>query len=203
VFRTSAPVVTGAIAIGVAVALAVVLERVASGVDRPPVIARIDAQAGDITATTSVRMTIVARATPAPTEARTSEATGVPPTEVVVASPISMPRPASTPAPAASAASPVAVTTAAPDANHAPILQEGTTIHGLGADPIRLIASGSEPDGEPVTFAWDFGDCLRGQNPTQFEAEVSLVRECDYAVATLTWTDPEGASARAQWTINR
>jgi len=90
-----------------------------------------------------------------------------------------------------------------PPPNRPPILAEGNTITELGRNPIVLVASGSEPDNEPVTFNWDFGPCLESKNVSQFEAEVKLIGQCSYAVAILTWTDPHGETANCQWTIHR
>ena len=87
--------------------------------------------------------------------------------------------------------------------NRPPILQEGTTVSDLGDAPIVLVATGNEPDGEPITHSWDFGPCVESKNVTQFEAEVKLVGQCSYAVVTLTWSDPEGATATAQWQLSR
>jgi hypothetical protein len=90
-----------------------------------------------------------------------------------------------------------------PPPNRPPVLAEGNTITELGKNPIVLVASGSEPDNEPVTFNWDFGPCLESKNVSQFEAEVKLIGQCSYAVAILTWTDPHGETASCQWTIHR
>jgi Bacterial Ig domain len=265
-------VLAGGIAIGLAIALAVVLELVANGANRPPVIAKVEAQpavvargatatlrvhaedpdadplqyefkaelgkvvvspgrpqeaqyspaaegstvdrvsvtvrdARGLATTTAILMTIEGGMTPEPTEERTPEPTEAPPTAVVTPLPTGTRLPTRTPAPASTpiptTALPVADATAAPGVNRPPILHGGTTINQLGENPVRLVVTGNEPDGEPVTFSWDFGECLHGQNLTQFEAEVYLVKECNYAVVTLTWTDPEGASAQTQWNINR
>jgi hypothetical protein len=259
---------TGAVAIGAAVALAIVLALVGRSVNRPPVVAAIEAKpavvARDGTALLHVRAedpdadalqyefkaesgTVVAEAgrphdakySPAAkgpvadrvsvtvTDARglaTTASTGIT-IEGLPAEPTPTPEPTlpPTPAPTVATPKPLAMPRAIPTAlprtptrppttpapvvpqrvNRPPILHEGTTISELGENPIVLVATGSEPDGEPVTFSWDFGPCLQGQNPSQFEAEVKLIGECSYAVASLTWTDPQGASATAQWTLNR
>jgi hypothetical protein len=137
-------------------------------------------------------------ATPAPTPE---------PTLAPIGAATVAPRPTATPKPTRSPPPPTAPpppTSAPPQRqNRPPILQEGTSISELGENPIVLVATGNEPDGEPITFSWDFGPCLESKNVTQFEAEVKLIGECSYAVATLTWSDPQGATATAQWQINR
>jgi hypothetical protein len=257
----------GGIAMVVAVGLGVVLWLVGRGVNRPPVIARVEAQpavvargatatlrvtaedpdadpldyqyqadfgkvvaspgqpqvaqyspaaespiavrvnvtvtdARGLASTASTLVTIEGGPSPAPTDEPTPEPTEAGPVPVITPLPTRTPKPTRTPPPTAA---PViaAATAATARVNRPPVLQEGSTISELGANPIVLVATGHEPDGDPVTFSWDFGPCLDGQNPTQFEAEVKLIGECSYAVATLTWTDPQGATAQAQWTINR
>jgi hypothetical protein len=129
------------------------------------------------------------------------------PTLAPVASFTQPPPPTATPKPTRAAPPPTAIPppTSAPTErpNRPPVLQEGTTIGELGDNPIVLVATGNEPDGEPITFSWDFGPCLESKNVTQFEAEVKLIGECSYAVPTLTWSDPQGATATAQWQIHR
>jgi hypothetical protein len=138
--------------------------------------------------------------TPEPTEEPTPE-----PTEMPAAT--WTPFPTKTPKPTRTPLTPKPVTPTptpgAPRENHPPVLQEGSTISELGTNPIVLVATGHEPDGEPVTFSWDPGPCLQLNNPTQFEAEVKLIGQCTYAVAILTWTDPHGETASCQWTIHR
>jgi hypothetical protein len=262
----------GGIAIAIAIALAVVLAFVARGVNRPPVIAKVEPQpaviardgsttvrvaaedpdadklkyeykadfgkiealagqpgqaryapapdgpkavrvdvtvtdARGLTSKASTLITVEGDPAPAPTEEPTPQPTDEPaPMALITPLPTKTPKPTRTPPPPPTSAPVVAagVATPAPQrVNRPPVLQEGSTISELGANPIVLVATGHEPDGEPITFSWDPGPCLEIQNPTQFEAEVKLIGECSYAVATLTWTDPQGASAQAQWTINR
>ena len=257
---------TGIVAIGAAVALAVVLVFIGRSVNRPPVIVKVDAapqpvkrdgsatvsvsahdpdgdalrfsyaaeqgkiaadaaaphtakyspaaqgsiadsvtvtatDARGMTTRASLALTLEAPATPPPTPAPEATDVPTPPPPMPVTPP---PTPARTPPRTAPPAPPpTRAPTAAPKANQPPVLQEGSNITELGANPIVLVASGNEPDNEPVTYSWDPGPCVEMKNQSQFEAEVKLVGECTYAVVTLTWTDPHGASASCQWTLNK
>jgi hypothetical protein len=151
--------------------------------------------------TASVSLTIEGDPAPEATAAPTEEPTAAPESDVEVPPPTPARTAPPTRPPTAPPTPPPA--TPMPPPNRAPILQEGSDIPNLGKDPIVLVASGSEPDNEPITFNWDFGACLASKNVSQFEAEVRLIGECTYGVATLTWTDPHGASATCQWTIHR
>jgi Big-like domain-containing protein len=149
----------------------------------------------------SVGLTIEAAATPSPTPATepTAEPATPPPTPVTppptpvrtVRTPPPTPPPTRAPTPAAA------------KVNQPPVLQEGSNITDLKNNPIVLVASGSEPENEPVTYNWEPGPCVELKNQSQFEAEAKLIGECSYAVVTLTWTDPHGASASCQWTLNK
>lgn len=153
-----------------------------------------------LVSTASVAVTIEAAPTPLPTA--TPEATEPPPPDLPPMTPPPAPVRTRPPTPPPTAA-PTKAPTAPPPANRPPVLAEGNTIMELGANPIVLVASGSEPDNEPVTFNWDFGPCLESKNVSQFEAEVKLIGQCSYAVAILTWTDPHGETATCQWTLHR
>jgi Bacterial Ig domain len=89
--------------------------------------------------------------------------------------------------------------------NHPPILKGGGgPLYPNGDNPIRLEATGSDPDGDNIDFKWDFGSCLvSAPNPQLYRAEVRLSPGCESGSATLTWTDAHGATASAEWTIHR
>lgn len=53
----------------------------------------------------------------------------------------------------------------APTANRSPVINSLTVTPGFGVSQLTsmsMSASGTDPDGDPVTFDWDFGDGTRG-----------------------------------------
>jgi hypothetical protein len=88
--------------------------------------------------------------------------------------------------------------------NHPPVLNGGGgPLSPDGDKPLVLEATGSDPDGDNVTFNWEFGSCLVSANAAVSRAEVHLRPGCDSGNALLTWTDAHGATATAEWTIHR
>jgi hypothetical protein len=68
---------------------------------------------------------------------------------------------------------------------------------------VGVEARGWDPDGDPITFTWDFGPCATPEQQEQNRADVRLKPECAAATVVLTWTDPYGGSAQTVWTITR
>lgn len=102
------------------------------------------------------------------------------------------------------AEAPAEATPAAPaTGNHAPILNGGGTFYQTGGRMITLEATGSDPDGDKISFAWDFGTCLGSANIEISHADAKLLPACQTGKAVLTWTDEHGASATAEWTLQR
>lgn len=92
--------------------------------------------------------------------------------------------------------------------NRPPVLNGGRAFYDAGDKPVRLEATGSDPDGDRISFSWDFGHenggpCLLSSNVEVYHAEVRLRPGCDKGTATLKWTDEHGAAATAQWDIQR
>jgi hypothetical protein len=105
---------------------------------------------------------------------------------------------------AAAPAGSAAPSPATPSAeNHAPILNGGGTFYQVADRPMTLEATGSDPDGDEITPHWDFEPCLVGNNVEKHRAEVNLKPECKVGTAVLTWTDARGASSKAEWTLQR
>jgi hypothetical protein len=89
--------------------------------------------------------------------------------------------------------------------NRPPILNGGGRFYDIGENDMAIEATGMDPDGDVVTFKWDFGNCLLSENVEVYRAEVRLKPEptCKQGTAILTWTDTHSASASAEWTISR
>jgi PKD repeat protein len=78
--------------------------------------------------------------------------------------------------------------------NTPPIADAGGPYSGLEGSPIAFDGSGSsDPDGDALTYAWDFGD---GTTGTGMSPSHTYDDNATYAVC-LTVTDPEGLSAQA------
>ena len=132
-----------------------------------------------------------------------------------VAAAASLP-PAPAPAPSVGAAAPPAASAPragdarespsepadAPSTNHPPVLDKGSKIEGLGARSVLLVANGYDPDGDPIEFEWDTKGCFEVISQSQSQAEVKF-GYCTWGVIRLTWKDPHGASAHADWTISK
>ena len=80
--------------------------------------------------------------------------------------------------------------------NHAPAANANGPYGGNVGDLIQFTGSGFDPDGDPITFIWDFGDGGTGssQNPIH-----SYTAAGTFTV-TLTVSDPFGASGASQTT---
>jgi hypothetical protein len=157
--------------------------------------------------------TRIALDTIAPAAAPRAEPTAAPPPPAATAVPVARrasptPLPAAPPAPAptvrAAAATPPppAPTPRRRTGNHAPILQPGTTIDSIGNASVVLEANGYDPDGDSVDYKWDTKGCFDVLQESQSSAEVRF-NYCTWGVIRLTWTDPEGLSAFAEWTISK
>jgi hypothetical protein len=76
-------------------------------------------------------------------------------------------------------------------ANHPPVADAGGPYTGLLTIPVTLDGSRSyDPDGDPLTYAWDFGDGGMGSG-VQVQHYYTV---CGDYTATLTVTDPLGLS---------
>jgi hypothetical protein len=87
--------------------------------------------------------------------------------------------------------------------NRSPMLDGGQLIAEVADGTVGLEARGSDPDGDPIRHAWDFGGCLDGLSSDTSRADVKLREGCDTGTAILTWTDARGAAASTMWTITR
>lgn len=87
--------------------------------------------------------------------------------------------------------------------NHQPILNGGGTFYQVADRAMTLEATGSDPDGDEITPHWDFEPCLVGNNVQTHRAEVNLKPGCKVGTAVLTWTDARGLSSKAEWTLQR
>jgi len=78
--------------------------------------------------------------------------------------------------------------------NRGPTANAGGPYMGIVGIPVQFSGSGTDADGDPITFSWDFGDGSKGngRTPAHTYATVSI-----YTV-TLTVTDSVGASAVSQ-----
>ena len=92
--------------------------------------------------------------------------------------------------------SPVTVSITVNTANDAPTANSGGPYTGNVGVPIQFIGSGFDPDGDSLTFTWNFGDGVTANvaNPVRAYSAPGTY------IATLTVTDPFGASGTAQTT---
>lgn len=121
--------------------------------------------------------------TPTPAPPATNPASPVPPSPT--------PRPTPIPDPLAP-----------PSPNHAPVLDKGSTIEGLGVKSIVLVANGYEPDGDPIEYEWDTKGCFDVIHQSESSIEVKF-GYCTRGAITLTWRDPHGLTASAEWTLSK
>jgi PKD repeat protein len=88
---------------------------------------------------------------------------------------------------------------AAPPANHVPVAS-ATATPSAGTAPLTVAfssAGSSDPDGDPITYAWSFGN---GQSSTAANPSITYTYAGTF-VATLTVTDNRGAATIARDTI--
>jgi cytochrome c len=87
--------------------------------------------------------------------------------------------------------------------NQPPILTGGTTLDGVEGAVAGLTAEGNDPDGDPVTYKWDWGECAIAESWERNTADVRLKDGCVSATVVLTWTDSKGASTSTEWYLSR
>jgi Big-like domain-containing protein len=92
---------------------------------------------------------------------------------------------------------------AAPPTNHPPVLEQGYPIRSIGNNGVRIMATGHDPDDDPITHEWDGSGCFEIVSQSQTEAEVKFAEGCAGGTTKLTWTDSHGASASAAWPISK
>jgi hypothetical protein len=166
----------------------------------------MDTRGATATATTSVTTDAVAVSSPMATPTPASM-----PAVAFIPTPTARARPLPTreaavlvPSPIAAAPAPGATPTSMAPAgrNHAPVLDKGATLEGVGTRSVLLVANGYEPDGDPVEYEWDAKGCFEILNQSQTTAEVKF-GYCTWGVIRLTWKDPQGLSAFAEWTLSK
>jgi hypothetical protein len=132
-----------------------------------------------------------------------AEPTPVPPT-ATAAVPI-----AETPPPLPATAAPTPARTLAPapapapQENRPPVLDGGYKAARVGNNSIRLVATGHDPDNDPIEHEWDLSGCFEFVSQTPHEAEVKFAEGCTGGNVTLTWKDPHGLYASTTWTISK
>ncbi len=94
------------------------------------------------------------------------------------------------------ASNPATVSITVNNVNDAPAANAGGPYTGNVGVPIQFVGSGTDSDGDPVTFTWNFGDgaTATGANPMRAYSIPGTY------VVTLTVTDPFGATGTAQTT---
>ena len=97
------------------------------------------------------------------------------------------------------ASAPATVSITVIQVNRPPSANAGGPYTGIVGVPVQFNGSGNDPDGDPLTFSWDFGDgstplTTGGGTPTHTYIATGV-----YTV-TLTATDPFGASGVSQTT---
>jgi PKD repeat protein len=84
-------------------------------------------------------------------------------------------------------------TTSATVSNRPPVANAGGPYAAVRGQAISFNGSGSDPDGDPLTYAWDFGDGSTGTGATPAHAYATL----GTFTVTLTVSDGVGGSAQA------
>lgn len=90
-----------------------------------------------------------------------------------------------------------------PKQNRPPVLDGGFTVNGIGNSTVRLMATGHDPDDDPITYEWELGGCFEIVTQTQHEAEVKFAEGCTGGDVELRWTDSHEASATTKWSIRQ
>jgi hypothetical protein len=142
----------------------------------------------------------------APTDVPTEVVT--PPAAVAVASETTPPAP---PTPALVVPTRAIAPTAAPSraprtnrspSNQPPILEGGYTAK-VGSRTVHLMATGHDPDGDPIEHEWDLSGCFEIVTESRDVAEVKFIDGCISGTVTLKWTDAHGAQATTVWTLRQ
>jgi hypothetical protein len=146
-----------------------------------------------------------ATAAAAPTDVPT--AVVAPPSVVAVAPETTPPPPppalvVPTRAVAPTAAPSRAAQTNRPPSNQPPILEGGYTAK-VGSRTVHLMATGHDPDGDPVQHEWDLSGCFEIVTESRDVAEVKFIDGCISGTVTLKWTDTHGAQATTVWTLRQ
>jgi hypothetical protein len=90
-----------------------------------------------------------------------------------------------------------------PQENRPPVLDGGYRAERVGRNPIRLVATGHDPDNDPIEHDWDMSGCFEIVSQTAHEAEIKFADGCTGGNVTLTWKDPHGLYASTTWTISQ
>ena len=99
-----------------------------------------------------------------------------------------------------SPSSPSSPSTPTPPANRAPVVNSMTVNPTFGIPQLTSFAfscSGSDPDGDALTYAWDFGDGTNGSGPAFSKSYASS----GVATVRLTISDGKGATATDSRTV--
>jgi len=147
--------------------------------------------------------------TSSPTEEPAPSPAAAPPVAMAALSPTPAPPPAveapPSPTPVPPAPDRAATRAEAPEPsepNHPPVLEKGKKIDGVGAGSVLLVASGYDPDDDPIEYEWDTKGCFDIISQSQFQAEVKF-GYCTWGIVRLTWRDPRGGAAFAEWTASK
>jgi cytochrome c len=90
----------------------------------------------------------------------------------------------------------VTVTVSDPPANRPPSVQAGA-LPASGNAPLEVLftAAGTDPDDDPVSYEWDFGD---GSDPVEGRRARHTYSAAGTYTATVTASDPDGATGTAE-----
>jgi len=94
-------------------------------------------------------------------------------------------------------------TAAKPPGNQPPrAVATGTPLSGAGQVTVQFDASASrDPDGDPLDYAWDFGDGGLGMGVQPVHTYMNSGRETVVRIVTLTVSDPYGGRATDRITV--
>jgi len=90
-----------------------------------------------------------------------------------------------------------------PRQNRPPVLDGGFDVGAVGNNPIRLMATGHDPDDDPISHEWDMGGCFEVVTESESEVEVKFTDGCTGGNVELRWTDPHGAMASTRWRVRK